>query len=333
MKRFLAIILTAALTLVLAVLTLWAGLGLWLRLPLPEIGRMIAAGAFGLFGLAVIVALFGKRPIRALAIYALAFAAVLLWWQTIKPPLDGDWAPGVARQVTGVIQGDILTLTNMREFEWQSEEEFSEIWTMRHFDLSQIETLDMFITYWEGPKMAHILLSFGFGDDEHLVWSVEARREADSQFHPIWDFFKSHTRVNIASVETDVVGLRAMRGDDVKLYRLNTSPELARVLVEEFVRDSNALAQEPQFFNSLTKNCTTAIAEMLQAVGVHVPFDWRLIANGYTPYLVYQRGAMDTRHTLAELRELGRINTRAEADGRTSGFSAAVREGVPVPER
>lgn len=123
-----------------------------------------------------------------------------------------------------------------------------------------------------------------------------------------------------------------MRGDDVKLYRLNTPPELARTLIEEFVNDSNALAQEPQFFNSLTMNCTTAIAEMLQTIGVHVPFDWRLIANGYTPYLLYERGAMDTRYTLKELRELGRINIKAEADGRTSAFSAAIREGVPVPE-
>lgn len=333
MLSFLKILVTAFLIAGLAILTLWAGLALWYRLPFPEIVRMGASGGFALFGVAIIVALFRKRPVRALAIYGLAFAGVLMWWGTIKPPHSGNWEADVARQVTGVIDGDILTLTNVREFEWRSLDDFSEIWTTRRYDLSQIRSLDMFMTYWGGPTMAHVLLSFDFGTGENLVWSVEVRREVGGEFHPVPDFFKTHSRINIASVERDVVGVRAnMRDHAVKLYRLNVSPELARALVEEFVRDSNALAKEPQFFHSLTANCTTAIAELLQNIGVSVPFDWRMVANGYLPSLIYDRGLMDTRVPFLQLRDLGRINARAEAAGLTDAFSAAVRQGVPIPE-
>lgn len=333
MKRLWIYSFTTFFILLIAFLTLWSTLALWFRLPLPETSRMVAAGVFALFGLAIIRGLFGKRPRRALAIFGLAFAAVFIWWGTIKPPADGNWEPDNARQVTGVIDQDILTLTNMREFEWRSEDDFSEIWTTRSFELGQIKSVDMFMTYWGGPHMAHVLLSFGFATGPNLVLSVEVRREIGGAFHPLPDFFKTHTRINIASVEQDVLGVRSnIRDHDAKIYRLNTSPELARQIIEEFVRDANSLAVQPQFFNSIFKNCTTAIAEMVQAVGVNVPLDWRIVLNGHLPVLIYERGLMDARFTLAELRELGRINTRAKQVGLGDGFSAAIRKGVPDPK-
>jgi hypothetical protein len=333
MKRLWIFSFTTFFILLVAILTLWSTLALWFRLPLPETARMVVAGVFALFGLAIVRGLFGKRPRRALVIFGLVFAAVFLWWGTIKPPMDGNWEPDNARQVTGVIDQDILTLTNIREFEWRSEDDFSEIWTTQNFDLSQITSVDMFMTYWGGPHMAHVMLSFGFVDAPHLVLSVEVRREIGGDFHPIPDFFKTHTRINIASVESDVVGVRAnIRGHDAKLYRLNTSPDLARQIIEEFVRDANSLAAEPQFFNSIFKNCTTAIAEILQAAGVNVPLSWRIVLNGHLPSLVYAHGLMDTRFTLDELRERGRINGRAKQAGLGAGFSAAIRQGVPDPK-
>lgn len=329
LKKF---IFTTFLVLLLAGLSVWGGLALWFRLPLPEVARMIAGSGFALLGLSTIAAQFGKHQTRSLAIYAFAFTVVFIWWASIKPPVDGNWSPEVARQVTGVIDGDILTLTNMREFEWRSEDAKSEIWTTKTYDLSTIRSTDMFMSYWAGPEMAHMIMSFGFEDGEYLAWSVEVRRQVAHKFSPIEDFFKTNTLAIVASTEQDVIGVRSnVRGQDVRLFRLNTPPNLARHLIEEFVRDANALAQQPEFFNSLTTNCTTTVAKMLKAIDINVPFDWRLIANGYLPDMIYEHGALDTRVPLAQLRELGAIAPRAKAAGLTDGFSAAIRQGVPVP--
>src|SRR6202042_826185 len=149
---------------VIAPLTAWSALALWFRLPAPEASRGAAAIVFAVLCLATIVALFMRRSRRliALAVFAVAFGGLLAWWSTIKPPLDGDWALDVTRQTTGSIEGDILTLSDVRDFDWRTDDDVSEKWGKRSYDLSKLKTLDLFFAYWAGPEMAHVIMSFGF---------------------------------------------------------------------------------------------------------------------------------------------------------------------------
>ena len=162
---------------VIAPLSAWSALALWFRLPGPEGLRAAAAIVFAILGLATIGAHFFRRGLIALAVFAIAFGGLLAWWSTIKPPLYGDWAPDVARQTTGSIEGDILTLSDVRDFDWRTDDDFTEKWGKRSYDLSKLKTLDLFLAYWAGPEMAHVIMSFGFEDGDHIAWSVEVRRE------------------------------------------------------------------------------------------------------------------------------------------------------------
>jgi hypothetical protein len=69
----------------------------------------------------------------------------------------------------------------------------------------------------------------------------------------------------------------------------------------------------------------------MRAVGDPVPFDWRLIVDGYLPEYAYARGALDTRLPLSELRARAHIDKRAQEAGLTVDFSRAIRIGVPSP--
>lgn len=312
--------------------TAWASLALWYRLPFPEIPRLIVAGLFALIGIATIRSLFGRRKIVTAAAFAGAAVAVLVWWSTIKPPATADWAPDVARQVTGRTEGNQLTLTDVRAFDWRSDTDFTPHWETRTYDLSSLQTVDMFMSYWSGPIMAHMIVSFGFADGRHLAWSIEVRRRKGGEFSPVADLFKSNPLVIVAADERDVVGVRSnVRGEDVQLYRLNVSPAGGRALLMAYVADANALADTPQFYNSLTTNCTTAVIKMVRALGDALPLDWRLVANGYVPDYAYDQKALDTRLPLAELRRLSHIDDKAKADGLSPAFSEHIREGVPAP--
>nr|WP_252393708.1 DUF4105 domain-containing protein [Candidatus Rhodoblastus alkanivorans] len=310
----------------------WASLALWFRLPGPEWVRAIAAAAFAALALATLVALFSARRWRMLAAFALAFGALLMWWSTIKPLDEADWSPDVARQVTGVVEGNILTLKNVRDFDWSSGTAFKERWVAESYDLSRLREFDLFLAYWAGPEMSHLIMSFGFEDGRWLAWSVEVRSRRGGEFSPIADLFRSNPLVIIASDERDVVRLRSnIRKEDVQLYRLRTPPDVARSILLQYVEESNALAAQPQFYNSITTNCTTAVVKLIRAAGGHMPFDWRLIVNGFLPSYLYDRGAVDTRISLAELRARARIGERARQAGDAPDFSRIIREGVPSP--
>nr|WP_310422364.1 DUF4105 domain-containing protein [Mycoplana sp. BE70] len=320
------------LALVIALATAWTAPALWYRFPGPEVGRALAAGLFVLLGLASAIGMFGRLRFPAIMLFVVAFGAVLIWWSSITPPADANWSADVARQVTGSLDGNILTLTNVRDFEWRSDSDFTERWTTRTYDLDELKSLDLFMSYWAGPEIAHVILSFGFEDGDYLAWSIEVRRRKGGEFSPVADLFKSDPLVIIAADERDVVGVRSnVRGEDVQLYRLRTGPDAARKLLLEYVVDANALSKKPEFYNSLTTNCTTTIVKMMRAVGDKIPLDWRLIVNGYLPEYAYNRGALDTRLPFDELKARAHIDQRAQKAGLLPDFSRLIRVDVPSP--
>ncbi|WP_027232107.1 DUF4105 domain-containing protein [Phyllobacterium sp. UNC302MFCol5.2] len=333
MLRLVARILIATiLSLVIVLATAWAALALWYRLPGPEYLRALAGCVFAILGIVAIIAMFTRRMFRGLATFLIAFAALLLWWSTIRPPAQADWAPEVSRQVTGTMDGNVLTLTNVREFEWRGKTDFVERWSTRSYDLSKLQTADLFMSYWGNPNIAHVIMSFGFEQDQYVAWSIEVKRRVGGAFSPIADLFKSDPLVIIAADERDVIGVRSnFRGEDVQIYRLRAGPAAARALLLEYVADANALSTSPEFYNSITTNCTTTVVKMMRAVGDVVPFDWRLIVNGYLPEYAYVHGALDKSYSLADLRARAHIDERANAAGLSQDFSRLIRVGVPSP--
>ncbi len=311
----------------LAFFSLWGTLALWYRLPGPDWVGFAAALLFAILALFALIRFFTPLRWRALAVFAVVLAGVGIWWQTLSPPLEANWSPQVARQLQGEIDGDILTLTNMRDFKWRGPEDYDENWIDRSYDLSTVKSTDLALSYWGSPMMAHMMVSFGFENGEYLAWSVEVRRLQGGSFSPISDFFKSHTISYIASPETDVIGTRSnIRKEQVYIYRLDLSPEQARDFIMLYVADANRQIDDPQWFNSVFSNCTTDVLKLLEATGLRIPFDYRLLANGYLPEFAYDKGLLASDLPLSELRSQGHINDRAQAHGLKEGFSQAIRK-------
>jgi Domain of unknown function (DUF4105) len=326
MRRTLRIAGLVVLAIAIAVFTVWSSLALWFRLPGPAWLKMGAAGAAALAGIAAVILLPTWRLRRAIAAYAVLALAILGWWSTIQPPATGDFAPDVARQATGVIAGDRLTLRDVRNFDWRSEADVTERWEERSYDLGGLRNLDLFLSEWDASGIAHMIMSFGFADGRWLAWSVEVRRLRGGEFSPIGDFFKANPLVIIAAEEHDVIGLRTnIRGEDVSRYRLNLRPGTIRTVLAEYVTRSNELAARPEFYNSLASNCTTSVVTMMRAVSATVPRDWRLLVNGRLPDYAFDNDALEPGLTLAQAKAKAPVSARARAAGLGDGYSAAIR--------
>ncbi|MCV6598649.1 MAG: DUF4105 domain-containing protein [Mangrovicoccus sp.] len=314
----------------IALITLWGALALWYRAPGPQWVGYGLCFAFALIGLRAIFSSrqAGRGP--ALALFALSTAALLGWWASLHPPAEGVWAPDVAEQVTGEIEGDVLVLKGVRDFDWQSANEATPHWITQRYDLDQLASVDLFLSYWAGPQMAHMIVSFGFADGQYLTWSVEVRRSLGGVFSPIADAFKANPLVIIAATEKDVIGLRTnLRKEDVRLFRLATDKQSARRLLTEYVHAANVLSRTPRWYNSITTNCTTVVWKMMRAMGARPSWDWRMIVNGYLPEYAYDAGSLNPHYSVQELRELGSVSPKGQAFGVKPGYSQAIREGVP----
>jgi hypothetical protein len=317
--------------------------GAWAVLVLLEAGsdagalrRGLAAGMAALTLAAAAAAVLRRRRVSVLLPFAAALGGVALWFAGISPSSDRDWQPDVARAPWAEIEGDLVAVHNVRNFAWRTETDFAERWETRTVDLRRIEGVDLIASYWMGEAIAHIMLSFVFRDAPPLAFSIETRKEAGESYSTLAGFFKRYELVYVAADERDLIGVRTnVRADppeDVYLYRTDASAGAARRLFLEYVRQMNALRERPAFYNTATTNCTTAALTNARVNGPVSLLSWKVLFSGHVPRLAHELGRLDGRLPFDQLRRLSRINDAARAAGlRSPGFSARIREGLPVP--
>ncbi len=324
-------------SLLMLVGVVWACGALWYQLA----GTVKSGSARGLIlgvwvgvGLYCIYLLWQHRVPRGLLIYGVLLAAILLWWATIKPQNNRPWAPDVAQQLSGRVDGHIAQLHNVRNFDWQTATRATPRWEDRRYDLDQLVSVDMATSYWMGPAIAHTLVSFGFDDGtgprKYVTFSVEIRKEAREQFSAIGGFFKQFELSLVAAEERDILRVRTnMRSEDVYLYSIAMPRAAMRALFIAYVDKANALVAAPQFYHTVLANCTTIVFDMVRRIAPGLPLDWRLLASGYLPQYVDSLGALARPNDFAALHSAARMGERAKAALPGEDFSAAIRKGVP----
>ncbi|MBN8751926.1 MULTISPECIES: DUF4105 domain-containing protein [Variovorax] len=323
------------LSLAVALTALWACLALWYQLPGPAFVKIGAGVLWAGFGLAAIALLWRGRAGRALLSYTVGFAMLLAWWGTILPSQDRVWADDVSRQLHARVDGSIVTMENVRNFEWRSDTDYTQRWETRRYDLDRLRTVDVSLSYWTGPAIAHTLVSFGFDDGKFVTFSIEIRKERGESFSSIGGFFKQFETGLVAADEHDILRVRTnARGEDVYMYRVRLPQPEMRSLFLAYLGEADALVRAPSFYNTLTANCTTIVYALAKRIVPGLPMDYRLLASGYLPDYLYDVGGLTPGYDMQALRAAGRITDRAIAADKTpdADFSQAIRQGLPGAE-
>lgn len=333
MLRFLIGALRWLAALVLLGVTGWGALALAVVGPGGNKGRLVLAALFGLAGLAAIVALVLHRGLRfALPAFAVALVAIAVWWSSIKPSNERDWQPEVAKLAYATINGDLVTVHNIRNFDYRTETDFTPAYYDKTFDLKKLDSVDLVAVYWMGPAIAHLFLSFGFEGD-HLAISIEARKQKGEAYSSVKGFFREYELYYVVADERDVIRVRTnYRKDppeDVYIYRVVAPRENGRRIFLEYIRKLNGLRDHPEFYNTLTTNCTTAILTNSRVNPDSLPFSKKVLLSGYTPEYGYSKGRLDRSLPFEELKRRSLVNTAGKAADQAPDFSRRIRAGMP----
>lgn len=309
----------------------WAVLAIYFGDSSTNLIQTLLAVAFGIIGLAAIIGIFLRRwRIKVLAGFSILFCMVLLWWFNIAPSNERIWQPDVARLAYATFDGDLVTVHNVRNFTYRTETDFTPAYYTRTYDLSKLNSVDLFAVYWMGPAIAHTIVSFGFGGQDNLAVSIEARKEQGEAYSTIKGFFRQYELFYVVADERDVIRLRTnYRKDppeDVYRYRLQGSAENARRFFVEYMSTVTQIKDQPRFYNTLMSNCTNMIWVHAHVNPGRIPFSWKLLASGYAPEYLYEMGRLDTSVSFAELQKQGYVNPIAHNLGDTADFSQRIRQ-------
>jgi hypothetical protein len=267
---------------------------------------------------------------RVLIGVALAACAVVVAFVARRPRNDRTWSPEHAVMPRAELRGDSVVLRRMRDFTHESAERFEPGYADRAYDLSKLESVWFIVTpfsrHWRGP--AHTFVSFGFADSQYVAISVEARREPGESYGPLTGLFKRFELIYVVGDERDLIGSRAAFGDfDVYVYPVRTTPERMRALFIGMLERANGLAERPEFYNTLTNNCTSnVVAHVNSIVPRRVPHGIKTVLPGYTDEVAHSLGLIDNTISLDEARRRYRVNERARQFVRDAHFSQRIRE-------
>lgn len=283
-----------------------------------------------LFALSALAALILVRPRWKAKVGVVATVALVLgWWLTLKPSNTSNWQPDVAQAAWAEINGDLVTLHNVRNCDYRTEEDYTARWETRTLDLSKLTGIDIGIDYWGSPYMAHPMLSFQFADALPVVMSIETRKKMGQSYSAIGGLYRQYDLIYLATDERDAFRVRTnyRKGEEIYLYRTTVTPAEARGRFMEYLNEMNVMRDKPRWYNAITTNCTTAIRSQHSD---RPPFDWRMLVNGYMDELLYEKGFIVTDSLpFPELKKRALINPAAQAADKSPDFSRLIREGRP----
>ena len=235
--------------------------------------RAVPAAVIAVFGIAVFF--FSVTP-------AQRFAATK--WRTPWGRRPGAGFPG---------QGRIL-FRDVRDFRYRTEDDYTVRYRDVTVDPARLRSVDLAVSYWDGLEaVAHTMLGFNFSDGQRLVLSMETRIPEGKTQNALAGLFKQYEIIPVLGTPEDVFDLRIKyRGEDFYLYRTNAGPEQARLLLMYVARKLNG---RREFYNTLTRNCSTSLVPLVEAAGLAPDLDIRLLFNGYSDRMLFQLGYLKHR--------------------------------------
>lgn len=246
------------------------------------------------------------------------------------PTNDREWAPEFEKVARAEFHDDdTVTLRNVRNCRWLTGSDCVVDHYDREYDLNDLKTVDFIVVPFNGmEQIAHTMLSFGFGRGDYVGLSVEVRRErGGEEYSTTKGFINEFQLAYVVADERDLIPVRVLQRDSqVYIYRGTAPPDRVRKLFVDVMQRANKLAERPEFYNTLTNNCTTNLAQHVNNLAPgRIPYDYRILLPGYSANLAYDLGLIENRIPFEEVRQRALANERVVKHLNAPDFSQRIR--------
>lgn len=318
--------------------SIWLCLALWIHQPFGRIFTYVAIGFWlilscSITGFYITQAIFKRAT--DVWVYLVCFSIALIVFFAMPARNDREWNPEVEKILDYQQNGNLITIHNVRNFAWRSEDDYDIRWETRQYDLSQLDSMDLVLSYWAGNDIAHTLLSFNFKDGRHLSFSIEIRKEIDEQFSAIGGFFRKYELAIVPADEKDIIYTRSnIRKERVYIYPIKMSQADIQALFMSYLKQGKALQDEPRWYNTLLSNCTTIIFDMVNNIEP-VPIDYRVLLSGRLPAYLYDHHVLNQHYSQKQWREMAHVNPKVShfsqrSDQSSEIYSRIIRSALPM---
>jgi hypothetical protein len=225
-------------------------------------------------------------------------------------------------------QGDLVRVTDIRNFRYAAADVIVPRYDNRVYDLRRIKGVDFIVAPFAAtPRLAHTMLSFGFDNGEYLAFSVEARRREGQEYSAISGMLNQYELIYVLADERDVIPLRTQHyRDDTYVYRTRATPAQSRALFVDVLQRANQLQQRPEFYNTLTNNCTTNIRDHInRAMPGRVPWNPAVWITGRADQMAYNMGLLERSRSFDETKRRALVNEVANRFVHAPDFSVQIR--------
>jgi hypothetical protein len=249
--------------------------------------------------------------------------------EKLIPSNDRDWMPEHQVLSTAEFTEDgKVTVHNVRNAHWLTAVDCIVERDDRSYDLKDLETVDFIVVPFENKSIAHTMLSFGFGQGTYLGVSAEIRVERGESYNAALGLARQFELTYVVADERDLLPVRVKhRNADVYIYRTTATAEKSQAMFKDVMDRVNSLAQTPEFYDTLSNNCTTNLVRHVNALRPgRVPYDARILLPGYADQLAYQLGLLDNRLPFKEIKRRAWANERIVKYENSPDFSARIRQ-------
>lgn len=235
-----------------------------------------------------------KSLLIILGIISLIALASLAYYIFTKPSHQRNWEEGVSRLPHATISdaNQKITIENVRDWHYDKNGPIQKEWITREFDIKNITDVWFVVSRFSETKgIAHTMFVFDFKNQDPVAVSVEARKEVGEKYSPFWGMFRRFELTFVWGNETDLLGKRFIDNDQLYMFPLDINLEYAQTLFINLVEETNEIYQKPQFYNTLTNNCTNVLADSANTAREKtVPWHISRILPGYSDEFLYKLG-------------------------------------------